>query len=238
MRLPHSKGEQHLTSWGWRVDIYIPCIPEPLFSNIHFSGSQQLCFWGAQKELFRSLYQVIWNGASSLVWMTPCRKCVEYICLVKGGSRWAGESFPHSHLPSYCLHRSAGKRVEGKQLEWCQHLGLWAALCSRSLGSFCIRLLWSCQQVKHSAVFLRAAEIWCALSPPLAELAWPCLAPCLGWDRLNPLGSPNGSPRLGQAWGAVLLHLARGEKPHQLLAIAKTLSTDFASTTDSHGSQT
>lgn len=135
MRLPCSKGEQHLTSWGRRVDTYIPCIPEPLFSDIHFSGSQQLCFWGAQEELFRSLYQVIWNGASPQIWMTPHRKSVEYICLVKGGTKWAGKSFPHSHLPSHCLHRSAGKRAEGKQLEWCQHLGLLAAFCSRSLGS-------------------------------------------------------------------------------------------------------
>lgn len=105
------------------------------------------------------------------------------------------------------------------------------AFGSRTSGSFCIHLLWSCQQVKHS-VFLRAAETPCALSPPLAELPWPCLAPCLGWGRFNPLGSPNGSLRFGQAWGAVLLHLARGKKPHQLLAIAKTLSTDFGSTAE------
>lgn len=120
--------------------------------------------------------------------------------LSKGETSWHKKSFPHSHLPSHCLHSSAGKTAEGKQLERCQHLGLLAALCSRGLGSFCIPLLWSCQQVKHSAVFLRAAETWCALPPPLAELAWPCLAPCLGWARFNPLGSPDGSP---QAWSGL-----------------------------------
>lgn len=105
------------------------------------------------------------------------------------------------------------------------------AFGSRSSGSFCIHLLWSCQQVKHS-VLLRAAETPCALSSPLAELPWPCLAPSLGWGRFNPLGSPSRSPSFGQAWGAVLSYLARGKKPHQLLAIAKTPSTDFASTAE------
>lgn len=94
MRLPCSKGEQHLTSWGRRADAYIPCILEILFSNFYFSGSQQLCFRGAQEELFRSLYQVIWNGASSQIWMTPRRKCMESIYLVKGGNQLSWEVFP------------------------------------------------------------------------------------------------------------------------------------------------
>lgn len=134
-----------------------------------------------------------------------------------------------SLIPIYLLTACTGqqgKEQRGSSWNDASTWGFWQPSAAGAWG-----LLWSCQQVKHSAVFLRAAETWCALSPPLAELSWPCLAPCLGWGRFNPLG-PNGSPRLGQAWGAVLLYLARRKKSHQLLAIAETLRTDFAFTTD------
>lgn len=139
MRLPRSKGEQHLTSWGWRVDIYTPCIPEPLFSNIHFSVSQRLCFGGEQEELFRSLYQVMWNAASSQVWVTPRRKWMEYLakwgtCLAKGGAKWAEKPFPHPiYLLTACTGQQ-GKEQRGSSWNNASTWGFWQPSAAGAWG--------------------------------------------------------------------------------------------------------
>lgn len=208
----HAVKENNIWQVGVEGLTLTSLVSQSHFPNIHFSGSQQLCFRGAQEELFRSLYQV-WNGASSQIWMTSCRKCMEYVCLLKGGSQMSWEVFPSFPSTVSQPAQISREKSRGEAAGKMPALGAFGSPLQQELGVFfCIPLLWSCQQVKHSAVFLRAAETWCAQSPPLAELAWPCLAPCLEWGRFNPLGSPDGSPRLGQAWGAVLLHLARGKK--------------------------
>lgn len=94
MGLLCSNREQHLASWGWRVDTYVPFIPQPLFCKY-------LLFFFTPTVLLqctRGTFQKLIPGDLKWCFLTeltvPMQKWREYVYLIKEVNQMSWEGFP------------------------------------------------------------------------------------------------------------------------------------------------